>query len=512
MHGATRRLAGGLGLLLLLFAWPLAAQAPLGAARDFRARHGHQILASFVELLRLPNVAADREGIERNAEWLQRELERRGVVVELWRLPDASPIVFGVLDAPQARRTLGVYVHYDGQPVVPERWKTPGPWTPTLYTAPVEAGGAARPLPGPGERIDPEWYLYARGSGDDRAPVAAILAALDALDAAGIERTANLRFLLEGEEEAGSPNLEEYLRKHREELQGIDGWLICDGPVHQSRRPQLVFGVRGYTGIDLTVYGATRALHSGHYGNWAPNPALELAHLLASMKGADGRVLVHGFYDSTQPPGEAERLALDALPAIDDALRRELGLARTEGEGATLAERLLLPSFNVRGMESARVGAAARNLIPTTATASIDIRLVEGNDPAVMLDRVEEHLRRLGYHLVREEPTHEQRLAHPRIVRVDRREGYPAAKTPMDDPFARWVAGVTRGATEEPLVLLPTLGGSLPLYLFREILETPLVVVPIANHDDNQHAPDENIRLANLWYGVDLMASLFAGE
>jgi acetylornithine deacetylase/succinyl-diaminopimelate desuccinylase-like protein len=364
-----------------------------------------------------------------------------------------------------------------------------------------------RPLPDRGDPIDPEWRLYARGAGDDKAPLPAIFGALDALAAAGSRPTSNLRFLYEGEEEAGSDHLDEYIEGHRAALDA-DIWLICDGPVHQSRQPQLVFGVRGYTGLDLTVYGATRYLHSGHYGNWAPNPAQRLAHLLASMKDDDDAVTIAGFYDSTAPIAAGERAAIATLPDYDDALRRELGLAATEAGNAALAERLLIPSLNVRGMVSAAIGAAARNIIPTMATASIDIRLAKGNDPAGMLDLVEAHVRRQGYYVVRDEPTLEQRLAHPLIARIDRREGYPAARTEVGLPVTRPIIEAAERASPDPVVLVPTMGGSLPLYLFTEVLARPIVIVPIANHDDNQHAPDENLRLANLWYGIDLMGEL----
>ena len=288
----------------------------------------------------------------------------------------------------------------------------------------------------------------------------------------------------------------------------VDVWLICDGPVHQSRQPQLVFGVRGYTGLDITVYGATRYLHSGHYGNWAPNPAHLLARLLASMKDDEGNVLVEGFYGDTAPIGEAEREAMAALPDFDDDLRRELGLAATEADNALLAERLLIPSLNIRGLESAAVGSEARNVIPTEATASIDIRLAKGDDPVKMLDRVEDHIRRQGYHIVRDEPDMAVRLEYPKIAGVSRREGYPAARTGMDLPIVGDIIGAAERAADGPLVLPPTMGGSLPLYLFTELLAAPVVIVPIANHDDNQHAPNENLRLANLWYGIDLMAAL----
>jgi acetylornithine deacetylase/succinyl-diaminopimelate desuccinylase-like protein len=473
--------------------------------RAYRMAHGPEILQSFSELLSLPNVASDSENIRHNAEYLEQELDRRGVDAELWHQGGAPPVVYGFLDV-GSDRTLGVYVHYDGQPVDPEEWAI-SPWTPTLFTAAIEDQGVPRPLPSPGEAIDPEWRLYARSAGDDKAPLAAIFAAMDAFNQQKIRPTSNLIFLFEGEEEAGSAHLGQYLIDHREALD-VDLWLICDGPVHQSRKPQLVFGVRGYTGLELRTFGANRYLHSGHYGNWAPNPAQTLVDLLATMKDLDGQVLIEGFYDSTADVSDSEREAMAMLPAFDEQLRDELDLAATEAASAPLAERLLLPSFNIRGLSSAAVGDRARNVIPMDATVSIDIRLAKGNDPAEMLDRVEDHIRAQGFTVVREEPDSQTRQANKRLIQVTRREGYPAARTAMDLPIVLEVLEAAELAAGEPVLKVPTLGGSLPLYLFNDILETPLVVVPIANHDNNQHAPNENLRLANLWYGIDLMAAL----
>lgn len=500
-------------LTLLCAPWATPATAreavsPIVAARAYYQSHGAEILARYAELLAIPNVAADPEGLARNARWLRDALAERGVEATLWTSPGVPSVVHGRLTAPGATRTLGIYVHYDGQPVDARRWTDP-PFQPTLRDAAIEHGGRTLSWPDPGETIDPEWRIYARGAGDDKAPIPAILTALDALRGAGLAPATNLVFLFEGEEEAGSTNLGDYLAGHRPELDVVDLWLICDGPVHPSRRPQLVFGVRGYTGLDITVYGAERYLHSGHYGNWAPNPAMTMARLLASMKDARGDVVIEGFYDTTAPIGPAERRAIDALPSDED-LREELGLAWTEGDGTPLAERIRRPSLNVRGLESAAVGERARNVIPTSATASIDLRLVRGNDPEAMLDRVEAHIRAQGFFIVREDPDHETRLAHPRIARVDRRPGYPAAAAELDDPRVADVITAARAVAGEDLVLLPTLGGSLPLHLFTETLGKPVVIVPIANHDDNQHAPDENLRIANLWYGIELMASLFS--
>ncbi len=498
-----------IGLLLASAAADAAADDAVAAARAYREAHGAKVLADFARFLAIPNVASDLPNIERNAAYIRDALIARGARMELWRQDGVPPLVYGELDAPGVELTVGVYMHYDGQPVVPAQW-THDPWSATLASSAIESGGTAIPFPAPGDAIDPEWRIYGRGSGDDKAPLAAILGALDALDAAGLRRTVNLKFFFEGEEEAGSAHLERYMTVHRDRLD-VDLWLICDGPVHQSRRPQLVFGVRGYTGLEITIYGASRYLHSGHYGNWAPNPALLLASLLASMKDTAGKVTIDRFFDDTVMPGPAERAALDALPAVEDALRLELEIApgATEGRGASLAERLLLPSLNIRGMVSAAVGDGARNVIPTEAVASLDIRLVKGNDPDRMLEAVEDHVRAEGFHVVRETPDAETRRTHPRIAKIVRGSGYPAARTPLDAPAAAIAVDAARRVAGDALILMPSLGGSLPLYLFNDLLGSPVVIVPIANHDDNQHAPDENLRLANLWYGIDLMAALF---
>jgi acetylornithine deacetylase/succinyl-diaminopimelate desuccinylase-like protein len=501
----------GLGASVGLSGSEESGDAAMAAAHAYRETHAARIVRDYADLLAVPNASDDPQSLRANAERIRDELAARGVEAGLWTLPDvpeAAPVVYGTLASPGATRTLGVYVHYDGQPVDPPAWTATEPWEPALYTGVFGAGGERIPFPKPGQPIDGEWRLYARSAGDDKVPLPAIFAALDALSGAGLPRTSNIVFFFEGEEESGSTHLGSYMEAHREEL-AVDAWLICDGPVHQSRRPQLVFGVRGITALDITVYGPTRALHSGHYGNWAPNPAMELARLLASMKAENGAVLVDGFYESTVPPGAAERKAMASIPDFADELRRELGLAATEADNAALAERLLVPSLNIKGFVSAAVGEAARNLIPAEATAAIDIRLVKGNDPDDMLDVVEAHIRAAGFHIVREDPDLETRLAHPKIARVNRRGGYPAARTAMNLPVVEDVIAAARRAAGDELVLLPTLGGSLPLYLFNDLLAAPVVIVPMANHDNNQHAPDENLRLANLFYGIDLMAALF---
>ena len=500
-------------LVVVAPALPAVAQSPAEVARSFREANEAVILRDFAELLSYPNVASDREGIRRTAEYIVGELEAAGVAAELLEVADAPPIVYGELRVPGATRTLGVYVHYDGQPADPSNW-THAPWDPTLYSASMEAGGAPIPLPEAGAAVDPEWRLYARSAGDDKAPIAAIVPVLEAFRGEGIQPTSNLVFFFDGEEEAGSPHLREYLETYRDRLDPIDVWLFFDGPAHQSGRPQLTFGVRGVFGMEVTVYGATRNLHSGHYGNWAPDTPMVLAELLASMKDPyTGEVMVDGWYDTVEPLGAEERAALDALPPVDEQLRTEMGLAWTEGEPETLPERLLVPALTIRGLSAGNTGALARNVIPNEATAALGIRLVKGNDPAHMRALIEDHIRAQGFHIVSEDPDLETRLRYPKIAKVTGGGGYPAARSSMSDPYVQQVIAAADAAADDAfgegaLVLTPGLGGSLPLYLFTDFLEKPFVNVPVANHDNNQHAPDENLRIANLWYAIELYAQL----
>jgi acetylornithine deacetylase/succinyl-diaminopimelate desuccinylase-like protein len=277
--------------------------------------------------------------------------------------------------------------------------------------------------------------------------------------------------------------------------------------VDQTRAQQIYFGARGVTGLEITLYGARRELHSGHYGNWAPNPALMLAKLLSSMKDEDGRVLIKGYYDGIEPLSESEKRAFAEAPDNDALLKRELGLGWSEGGGKRLIELINLPSLNIRGFLSSSVGATARNVIPSTATASIDIRLVKGLDHIKTVDRVIEHIRAQGYYIVESEPDEATRLKYPKVAKVIRQGGYNASRTSMDLPISKAVIAAVESARGR-VIKMPTLGGSVPLYIFTDNLKTPCIGVPIANHDNNQHSANENIRLQNLWDGIETMAAL----
>jgi acetylornithine deacetylase/succinyl-diaminopimelate desuccinylase-like protein len=483
------------------------ASAAADAARAWRERNEQRILDEYLELLRIPNVSRDSANVRRNAEHLLGMMRERGLNPRLLESAGSSPLVFGELRSPGAKATYVFYAHYDGQPVAPQEWAS-APFEPVLRNARLDLGGQPIAMEEWRRGLNPEWRIYARSASDDKAPIMAMLVALDALKAAGIRPRANLKFVFEGEEEMSSPHLREHLAAHRDLLRG-DVWLMCDGPEHPSGRQTLVFGARGTQRIDITVYGANRELHSGHYGNWAPNPALMLSRLLASMRDNAGEVLIDHFYDEVVPLAPSERAALADVPDDDASEMRDLGLARVLGSGGRLAG-VTRPALNIDGLASGHTGPEGPNAIPMSATASLDLRLVKGMDRERTVARLIEHVRHQGFYVTDAEPDAKLRLEHPAIARIIVYPGgYNASRTPLDLPVAKNVI-TTLETVRKPLALLPTVGGSLPLSVIEDTLGVPTITVPIVNHDNNQHARDENLRLQNLWNGIEALAALLA--
>src|SRR5436305_1572453 len=504
--------SAGLGgaLLLVVAAAANAQDAVRDKVRAYRAAHEKEIVGELDGLLALPNVATHVADVERNADHLTTLLERRGFAVQrLSAGPGTPPAVYGELRVPGAQRTLMFYAHYDGQPVGQKGWLS-DPFKPVLRSGPLGTNNVKaidlKNVTGP---LDPEWRLYARSASDDKSPIVAILTALDALRASGLQPSVNLKLFLEGEEEQGSHNLGTILRRNTE-LLAADAWMLCDGPVHPTRRMQIYFGARGVAGLELTVYGPIRPLHSGHYGNWAPNPAVELAHLIAELRDEEGRILIPGFYDDVRPLTVAEKQAIALMPPVEASLEDELGLGRTEGNGARLEDRLMDPALNIRGLRAAEVGEGAANAIPTEAQVSIDFRLVPDQTPQKVKEKVEAFLRAKGWTLVAEAPDRDTLRAHPRVARLTWSLDYAASRTDMSLPVSRAVIAAVERATGEPAVQVPMLGGSVPMALFTDSLKAPMIGVPMVNHDNNQHGINENLRLQNLWDGIEIYAELMA--
>lgn len=486
------------------------SNSQIEAVRKYKNAREHEIIKEFVQLLSIPNVSNDQNGVRKNAEFIQNMMAKRGIETRIMETA-GNPVVYGELKVNNTAKTLMFYVHYDGQPVDPSKWTETHPFKPALRPGKLKTGTTEPkpiPFPGPGEKFNEDWRIYARSASDDKVPIIAILTALDALKQAGIELKHNLKFIFEGEEEIGSSNLRPFLEKHRELLKS-DVLFMCDGPVYYSGDPTLFFGVRGITTLEITVYGPNTNVHSGHYGNWAPNPAIRLAHLLASMRDTTGRVKIKGFYDTVVPLTDTETKALRAVPSFEDEIKENYGFSGQETNWESLLKSIQFPALNINGLHSGWVGTQQRTIIPATATAAIDIRLTMGNDPKDMAQKIVAHIREQGYHVVDHEPDHKTRMSHPLIVKVKAKEdGYKAHRTPMDTPISQMaIRSLERWGDRKP-VFLPSLGGSLPIHMFYATLKVPIIGVSIANHDNNQHQQDENIRIGHLWQGIETYAAI----
>ncbi len=501
---------------LLAFAFAFCSLATLAQStqiRQYVTNPSNQFrwLNQYREFLSIPNVLGDSVNMVKNANWIKDWLSQKGVKTQLLFSGKAgsAPVVYGEVVVPGAITTIAFYAHYDGQPVNPRQWNEGlSPFVPTLTSDRLDKGGKIIPFPTSPSGIDPLTRLYGRGSSDDKAGVFAIMAAYESILASGQKPSINIKFFFEGEEEAGSINLAEIFKNYGSLLKA-DQWVICDGPRHISGKKQVVFGVRGDVNVDLKVYGAKRPLHSGNYGNWAPNPAMRLVQLLATMKDKDGMVTIKGFNDDVTPLTDTERKALAAIPPVDDILKKDLVLAQPDGNGMSFMELLTIPTLNINGIQSANVGNMSANVIPTEAVAVLDLRLVLGNDVDRQVNKLVDHIKLQGYTVIDHEPTDLERMQSPLLAKVTKRKGgYNAQRTPMDLPIAQQIIKSIETTVDYPVVRVPSAGGSLPLYLYEQLLQEKPITIPIVNYDNNQHAENENVMLNYLWEGIETIGSV----
>lgn len=484
------------------------AQTSLDKIRSYRIKNESSVYSDFISFLQIPNVATDTVNIRKNADFLLQLMKTKGIGnVQLLDAADrnAPPAVYGEFNVTGASKTIVFYAHYDGQPVNPATWaKQLHPFRPQLLNGRFDEGANVQ---SPTFPLKDDWRIYARGASDDKGGVMAILSAFSAIRASGIRFPYNLKFFFEGEEERGSPHLAGILQKHKSLLQS-DLWIICDGPVHQSGLKQIVFGVRGDTHLTLKVYGPKNPLHSGHYGNWVPNPVMILSKLLASMKDENGNVTVKNFYSDAIPLSDPETSALSKAPDVEKELKQKIGFNREDMKGRSLNESINLPSLNINGIESSNVGTIQANVIPVSATAVVDLRLVLGNDWKKQQQKVIDHIISQGFYVTENPPTDEERMKYEKIVQVTKSKGSNASRTSMDFPLAQKIVEAVQQTTKDPVLQIPTLGGTLPVEDLVTVLNAKFLIVPIANYDNNQHAENENIRIKNFREGIDMMASI----
>ena len=493
-----------IGLLALGLAMtvphPAMAQADPGRVRMLVDAHAHDAIALYRDLLGLPNDSRHPEDILRLVEWLEQALGERGFQTR--RLDTGTnPLLLAERSVPGAGRTALIYLQADGQPVDAARWDQPDPYTAVLKEQRPDGSWEIVGWDRLGEAVEPSLRVFARSAADSKGPVAQFLSALDVMERAGLEPSVNLKVIVDTEEEIGSPRLPAAVERHRQEL-AADMLVIFDGPPHSSGAPTLVFGARGILTVTLTTYGPLVPQHSGHYGNWLPNPALAMARALASMKDEHGRVVIDGWYDGIEISDDARR-ALARVPDREDSLRAAMGVAAQDSVAATLQEAIQYPSLNIRGLASGWVGDQVRTIIPATATAEIDIRLVRESDPGRLHRLLMAHLEGQGFTVLEREPTEAERRRLPGIITVTSRGApYHAFRTPLDSEVGRWLSSALRRKNGSDPLLVRTFGGSIPIAPFVTTLGVPAVVVPTVNPDNNQHSPNENLRLGEFLDGI----------
>lgn len=478
---------------------------------DIRAMAGAQneaAIALYREFLSQPNDAVYPEDIARLVAWMEPQFQKRGFQTQRIAT-EGSPALFAERKFEGATKTALIYLQADGQPVDPAKWEQPDPFKPVLKK---KTGDGWEIIAWPAEAADydPDWRIFARSASDSKGPMTQFLAAVDAIDAAEIDPDFNLKVIIDTEEELGSPHLPAAVEANRE-LLAADFLLIFDGPPHASNRPTIVFGARGITTITLTTYGPKVPQHSGHYGNFAPNPVFQMARILSSMKDEKGRVRIKGYYDGIRIEKDVRRI-LEAVPDDEAAILSSMALAEADQVAPTLQEAIQYPSLNVRGFAAGWVGREARTIIPATATAEIDIRTVKESDPERLVGLVRKHIEKLGYEVVDHPPSEDERRATPGLVAMTYEVSYGAFRSDFDSaPGLVARAGMRRLYGADP-IMIRTGGGSIPIAPFVETLDIPAAIVPTVNIDNNQHSPNENLRIGNFLEGIAIITSVLTSD
>ncbi len=485
----------------------IAEPLPVESIRRLTDESRNAAIALFREFLSLPNDANYPDDILRMVEWMEDAFAGRGFSVQ--RIATAgSPLLLAERRTAASLPTVLVYLQADGQPVDPTAWLQEDPFTPVLKAATPEGSYERVPWDLMQDRFDPDWRVFARSASDSKGPMTQFMVAMDLLDRAGFELPYNLKVIIDTEEEMGSPHLPAAVNGNRE-LLAADLLLIFDGPPHPSNRPTVGFGARGIVTVTLVSHGPVVPQHSGHYGNFVPNPAFHMSRILASMKSQDGVVTIPGFYDGVEID-DATREVLAAVPDDEQQILADMGLIAPDAVAATLQEAIQYPSLNIRGLSAGWVGDESRTIIPATATAEIDIRLVKESDHEYLLHLVRSHIVELGYHVIDHEPTMAERLEHASIVSFSHEFSYNAYRSDFDAMAGRMArAGMRHLYGEEP-ILIRTSGGSVPISPFVETLDLPAAKVPTVNIDNNQHSPNENIRLGNFIEGIAILMSVLS--
>ena len=465
---------------------------------------GIESIESFREFLSIKNDANFKNEMKPLIEWGINNFKKYGFEVDRLETPEL-PLLLASKVISEDLNTLLIYLQFDGQPVDNSKWDQENPYKAVLK-----------------ERINNEYKItdwsrldnitfddinkedlriFARSASDAKGPVMMIINALEIMKRNNIELEYNLKVIMDFEEEISSPNLADAVKKYSSKLKS-DALLIFDGPKHPSNLPTLTFGARGISDITLITYGPIVPQHSGHFGNYAPNPVFRMSEILSSMKDSDGRVTIPGFYDGIELDEKTLKI-LAEVPDDEEKMMNDMQFKKPDNVGKNYQESIQYPSINVRGIESGWVREEVRTIVPSECIAEIDVRLVLESDPIRLHNLIKSHIQELGYYVIDRRPTKDERLKYNKIVTFVSSFDYDAFRTDIESEIGKWLVKSLKKTFGIEPVKKRTSGGSVPISPFVNTLGIPAVTVPTVNQDNNQHSPNENIKIENYITGIE---------
>lgn len=469
-------------------------------------RQVRQAINEIRSFVKIPNDALEHADINRNLTWLEQNFNARGFNSSI--LPtEGESLFFASLPMDDTKPTILFYMHLDGQSVDPSKWNQPNPYD-VVLKSPDGDGWKDQVFDDLNEDINYDWRLFGRSTSDDKGPIIMFLSAIDLLKENEQEIPFNVKVILDSEEERSSKPLPKAVKQYRELLEA-DFLVINDGPVHVSGKPTVVYGCRGITTLSLTTYGPIKPQHSGHYGNYAPNPGFQLAQVLATMKDADGKVTIGGYYDGIS----IDENAMSVLKSVPDdvtTINTNLAIKTPEKVGSFYQEALQYPSLNIRGLGSAWIGDKARTIVPATATAELDLRLVPESDGTRLKGLVKKHIQQQGFYVTAAAPTKEERMAHDKIITVVEGPVTDAFRTDLTNTYGDFIVNTLKSKLGEDVVQIRIMGGTVPISPFINELKIPAFIVPMVNPDNNQHSPNENLKIGQIAYGIEVFYGLLS--
>ncbi|PIB26922.1 hypothetical protein BFP75_07710 [Maribacter sp. 4G9] len=450
------------------------------------------------QFLTLPNDGNYPEQIATNLAWCDSVFSSLKFKTQTIKT-DGAPLLFAEKVYHKNRKSVLFYLQIDGQPVDTTKWFQPNPFIPVLK----EKKGSNWEVIDFNKlnvTIDPDWRIFARSSSDSKGPAMTLISALQILQSKKIKPEYNIKVIMDFQEELGSPDLPKAVTKNRE-LLDAEMLFIMDGTRHLSNLPTLTYGARGIATATIKIFGPKYGLHSGQYGNFAPNPVFEASRLIASMKDEHGKVTIPGFYNGVQLT-ESDKRSLAAIPENLDSTLVNLGIAVQDEVAPTYQEALQYPSLNIRGIKSAWVEKEVRTIIPSEVIIEIDMRLVPETPGERQVELLKKHIENFGYHLVGSVPSNEERATYSKLASFNYRLGSQPFRTDMDSAIGLFLNSALNKVFGNNIVNMRTTGGSQPMAPFIKTLEIPAVSIRIPNPDNAIHGPNENLRLGNFKEGI----------